>query len=100
MIDGFWSGVFGGLFGPSAVRFLRKFRLAGIFLCFLTITPIAFFLFDVIQSGWAIAAQRFLSKKFFGLLLGGVALGAIAVLVVGISTAIMPAQRRGRSLKD
>jgi hypothetical protein len=100
MFDGFWSGVLGGLFGPFLIRFFGRFKFANLFVFCVAITPLGFFLVDIIESGWTIAVHRILSGKFWGLLLGGAALGAIAVLTVWISLEVVPKQSKKDGVKQ
>lgn len=100
MFDGFWSGMIGGQFGPFAAHYLRKFRFTAIFVFCVAMTPFTFFLLDAYESGWSIAIHRILSKKLLGVLLVGVALGALAASTVWICTKLTPhAATKGSSKK-
>ncbi|QAU23910.1 hypothetical protein EO087_07840 [Dyella sp. M7H15-1] len=90
MFDGFWSGIIGGLLGPFAIHYLRRFRLAAIFVFCIVVTPLAFFILGVYEGGWVIAVHRILSKKFFGVLLVGAVLGALAAFAVWVCTKLTP----------
>lgn len=100
MFDGFWSGIIGGLFGPFAIHYLRRFRLAAIFVFCIVVTPLAFFILGIYEGGWVIAVHRILSKKFFGVLLVGAALGALAAFTVWICTKLaLPQSKNEGSTK-
>lgn len=90
MFDGFWTGVLGGQFGPFAAHYLRRFRLAKIFIFFVVITPLSFFLLDTYENGWAIAIHRILSHKLLGVLLVGAALGTLATFTAWVCTKLAP----------
>lgn len=101
MFDGLLTGIISGQIFPLAVRHLRRFRLVMIFVSCVVMTPFTFFIIDAYESGLTIAINRILSKKFFGVLLTGAALGALAVFAVWACAKIAPHEsandrRKGR----
>ncbi|MEX3896313.1 hypothetical protein [Paraburkholderia sp. BR10954] len=70
MIDGFWSGIFGGLLGPAISRWLGRYTFWKVF--FLTLTAIyalmfliAGFKFGVVHAFKTISAIIFTVPGFF-----------------------------------
>ncbi|MBF8176527.1 hypothetical protein [Herminiimonas contaminans] len=64
MFDGFWSGLFSGLFGPALVTWLGKFRYGVIFLLSMLAVHLGLFLLGVYAKGFRAAVQITLDKTF------------------------------------
>ena len=93
MFDGLWLGMIGGLFGPALMQFLRRFRYISIFSLTVVLTILAFFMIDVCESGWNVAIQRIVSKKFFIYPLTGMGSGALTTFCVWFCALINSASR-------
>lgn len=52
MFDGFWSGIFGGLFGPAFAQWLSKFKYGVIFLIAVLASELFFLSLAIYYRGW------------------------------------------------
>lgn len=85
MFDGFWSGIFGGFFGPAIVQFLRRFRLRVIFVASALGMELFIFFAGVWTKGWELAWHRMIEMAItpLGILLP-LGTGALCVVVMVI----------------
>jgi hypothetical protein len=58
MIDGFWSGVFGGLLGPAISRWLGRYRFWKVFIVLLIGLYASLFFIGIAKVGLADSAKR------------------------------------------
>ncbi|NUY03861.1 hypothetical protein [Paraburkholderia youngii] len=83
MFDGFWSGVFGGLFGSAVMRWARKYRYTTIFLIVTIAVYIFSFVQDLVDVGGPAALARLQEFTFTPIgLLVPMGIGLLAVLCV------------------
>lgn len=61
MVDGFWSGMFGGLFGPAIAQWLSRFKYWVIFLVATVTVHVVSFIQDCLEFGGAAAIVRFVN---------------------------------------
>lgn len=88
MIEGFWYGIFGGLFGLDIARFLQKFKYWVVFLMSALIWEIFFLCIGIYYRGWQGVIKIFYEdqKSFFIIFLFsplGVGLTALLVAFMG-----------------
>jgi hypothetical protein len=53
MFDGFWSGIFGGLFGPALAQWMSRFKYWVVFLAIALSWQFVFFIMAIYYNGWA-----------------------------------------------
>ena len=83
MFDGFWIGVFGGLLGPTLVKWAAKYRYRVIFLLVTAGVHIYVIANDVLKVGFQGAWLRIKQFTFTPVgILAPFAVGLIAVVVV------------------
>jgi len=86
MLDGFWSGIFGGLFGPAIAKWMSRFKYWVIFLVVMLGTHIVFFVIGAYARGLPFAIQAVRKYTFtpVGILFPiGVAIFAVIVAFLG-----------------
>lgn len=86
MFDGFWSGIFGGLFGPAIARWLSWYKYWAIFLVATLAVHGGTFVLDWLNTNFLSALKR--SAGFFFTTVGffapmGIGLLAVFVAFVG-----------------
>lgn len=94
MFDGFWSGMIGGLFGPAATRFLRRFKYTSIFGIIFVGTIISFLAFSIYEIGGQETVQRILSRRIFAIPIVGLIIGAVVTFSVWFSSVMGPGGTR------
>lgn len=86
MIEGFWHGIFGGLFGPAIAQWMSRFKYRVIFLSAMASTYIGLYVAGIYTKGLKLATQIMLANIFAPFLIltsMGIALLAILVAFVG-----------------
>lgn len=81
MFDGFWSGVFGGIFGPALVRWVGKYKYLTVFAIVAVGVHIVAFAQDCMDAGLHVALAR--AREFTFTPVGifvPMAMGALAVI--------------------
>jgi hypothetical protein len=85
MLDWFGSGLFGGLFGPAIVQFLKRFKLSAIFIGASIGVQLIVFLVGVKIGGWRFAWHRTVETFFTPIgILVPLGIGALFALVMVI----------------
>lgn len=85
MLDGFWSGLLGGLFGPAIMPWLIRYKYRVIFLLVMVGVHISCFVVGVFSKGLHFAIQAVVDKTFSPVgILAPMAIALIAVFVVFI----------------
>lgn len=64
MIDGFWSGIFGGLLGPVISRWLGRYRFWKVFFVLLIGMYASLFFIGIFKIGLAESAKRIVAVIF------------------------------------
>ena len=91
MFDGFWSGIFGGLFGPAIAKWLNKFKYWMIFLVMMLSTHIGFFIAGAYARGFPFAVQAVCKYTFTPVgILFPVGVGIFAVIVAFLGSLNTP----------
>jgi hypothetical protein len=86
MFDGFWSGIFGGLFGPAIAQWMGKFKYWVVFLVAMMSAHLGLFVAGVYARGLQFAIKVTLRDTFtpVGILVPmGIGLLAVFVAFVG-----------------
>jgi hypothetical protein len=85
LIDGFWSGIFGGLIAPILSHTRRRFKYVTIFLVSVILANVFSFIAGVWIVGWKMAWQRTIEDglTWVGILVP-ISIGLLVVLIVFI----------------
>jgi dipeptide/tripeptide permease len=86
MFDGFWSGIFGGMFGPAIAQWMSRFKYWVIFLVATMSTHIGVFVAVLYADGLTFAIDAMLKNTLtpVGILVPmGIGLLAVFVAFVG-----------------
>lgn len=100
MFDGFWSGMIGGVFGPAACLYLRRYRYSTIFVSSMAMTMLSIAATVVYDLGWSVAIKKVFSDSFYTLSLGGVIGGVLAMFVVWFSVLVHSRDTKGQPGSD
>ncbi len=91
MFDGFWSGMFGGLFGPALATWLSRYRYWTIFVTATLGVHVSVFAIVGYKEGWSFAVQVLVEKTFTPAgILAPMAIGLVAVMVAFVGTLNSP----------
>jgi hypothetical protein len=91
MFDGFWYGIFGGLFGPAIAKWLAKFKYWMIFLVVMLGTHIVFFIVGAYARGLPFAIQAASKYTFTPVgILFPIGVGIFAVIVAFLGSLSAP----------
>lgn len=87
MFDGFWSGIFGGLFGPALATWLSRYRYWAVFVTATLGVHVSVFAIVCYKAGWSFAVQVLLEKTFTpeGILVP-MGIGLLVVMVAFVGT--------------
>jgi hypothetical protein len=87
MFDGFWSGIFGGLFGPTISQWLSRFKYWVVFLSAIGGMHLIFFVLGSYERGVRFAVQSFLKNIFtIESIVASVGIGLLAVIVAFVGS--------------
>ncbi|HWW06823.1 hypothetical protein [Collimonas sp.] len=91
MFDGFWSGIFGGLFGPAISQWLIRFKYWVIFVVATVTVHVASFIQDCLEYGVTVAFERSINllSKPAGIF-APIAIGLLAVFVAFVGSLSKP----------
>ncbi len=85
MFDGFWSGIFGGLFGPALATWLSRFRYWTVFVTATLGVHISAFIVVAYKEGWNYAVKVLLEQTLTPVgILVPMGIGLLAVMVAFI----------------
>lgn len=91
MVDGFWYGIFGGLFGPVLARWLSRFKYWIVFLLSVLGTYLGIFVLGIYEKGWAYAISIGLKRALeVDSLLAVAGIGLLVVFVAFIGSLGVP----------
>lgn len=94
MFDGFWSGVFGALFGPALACWVGRYRYLTIFLTVTIGVHVLSFMQDLIELAGHAALARVRQFTFTPVGLSApMAISALAVLCVFVCVTLMPEKK-------
>lgn len=89
MFDGFWSGIFGGLFGPALTQWLNRFKYWVVFLFAALAWQLFAFFVGIYYRGWIGLRNIFIDEKSSFLIIfcyAPVGAGVLAVFVAFVGT--------------
>lgn len=87
MFDGFWYGIFGGLFGPALARWFSRFKYWAIFLVATSSVFFGVLIRLALEKGWKFVFDIGLKRMLdFHSLLSISGIGLLAVIAVFVST--------------
>ncbi|MBB3214946.1 hypothetical protein FHW67_004276 [Herbaspirillum sp. Sphag1AN] len=87
MVDGFWYGIFGGLFGPVLSRWLSRFKYWIVFLLSVLGTYLGIFVLGIYEKGWTYAISIGLKRALeVDSLLAVAGIGLLVVFVAFIGS--------------
>lgn len=87
MFDGFWSGMFGGLFGPALATWLSRYRYWAVFVTATLGVHVIAFAVGAYEKGVAFAIQVMLEKTFTPVgILVPMGIGLLVVMVAFVGT--------------
>lgn len=91
MFDGFWAGIFGGLFGPALATWLSGYRYWVIFVSTTLGVHVSVFVLVMYKEGWNQAIKVLVEQTFTpeGILVP-MAIGLFAVVVAVMGTLNAP----------
>ena len=91
MFDGFWSGIFGGLFGPAIALWLSRFKYWMIFLVAMMTTYMGLFVAGIYSKGLQFATEAMLKNILTPVgILFPMGIGVFAVFVAFIGSLNAP----------
>lgn len=91
MFDGFWYGIFGGLFGPALAQWFSRFKYWAIFLVVTLSVFFGILTLVAIEKGWKFVFTIGLKRALeFDSLLAISGIGLLAVLVAFVGTLSTP----------
>jgi len=95
MFDGFWSGIFGGLFGPAIAQWLSRFKYWVIFLVATLATQVFYFAAGVKAKGLKAAVEIVFMSGFDPLFfLVPMGIGLLVVFVAFIGSLSAPKNKK------
>ena len=101
MFDGFWHGIFGGLFGPVIAQWLSKFKYWVIFLVVMLGTHIVFFAVGAYERGLPFAIQAVSKYTFTPVgILFPIGVGIFAVVVAFLGSLNNPSKNKNLNKSD
>jgi uncharacterized membrane protein len=87
MFDGFWAGLFGGLFGPAIAQLLRRYKYWAIFLFVMSGVHLGIFAVGAFSRGLEFAIRATLEQTFTPSgILAPIAVALLAVFVAFIGS--------------
>jgi hypothetical protein len=94
MFDGFWHGLFGGLFGPALAQWMSRFRYWVIFLVVTLSVHIGLFVMGTFAKGLQFAIQVTIKNTLTPAgILAPMAIGLLAVFVAFIGSLNTPQKK-------
>jgi preprotein translocase subunit SecF len=91
MFDGFWSGIFGGLFGRAIAQWMSRFKYWVIFSVAMVTVHVVAFIHDWLKVGIDLAIKRTIEFTFTPVgILAPMGIGLLAVFVAIIGSLNTP----------